>query len=374
MPTTTWRSSTKAKRWRCTTRSAWPHRPSELCCTPRIVAAPSPAAPCPAISAKPTTTTPTPPTPSPTSTTCPCPATPTTNSPTKAGPPAKTRAVTPNGSHPPTSTTANPAPTPTGAPKNCYATTATTSRSELTLLRSTGLIRQRCRQHVGFVEAEVRYSRADDKGGQMHVQAARTILLVHCCNQRIEADYGKPVAQLPAVRGRGRGATVRNAHVFNTEQIRVVVFVSMGQRCSAHRQHATDDERCQFHTTNNSRDQSMSGRQRRAHAHCDVRRRQTTGVGQRWMRCQQFAYLIQSFGADLRRRGDAVAARCNQIDERLRRKVIRPLDVMTLHIGERLRQGHVIAHRVAVAADDAAELPHPAEPLVAGVPHQTESP
>ena len=47
-----------------------------------------------------------------------------------------------------------------------------------------------------------------------------------------------------------------------------------------------------------------------------------------------------------------------------------PLDLVTLHIGERLRQGHVIAHRVAVAADDAAQLPHPAEPLVAGVPHQ----
>ena len=55
MPTTTWRSSTKAKRWRCITPNASPHQPSELCCTPRIVAAPSPAAPCPAISAKSTT-------------------------------------------------------------------------------------------------------------------------------------------------------------------------------------------------------------------------------------------------------------------------------------------------------------------------------
>ena len=114
----------------------------------------------------------------------------------------KNATATPNGSHHHTSTTASPASTPTTTPRSCCATTtATTSRSELTLLRSTGLVRQRCRQHVGFVEAEVRHSRADDKRGQMHVQAARTVLLVHCCNQRIEADYGKPVAQLPAVRG-----------------------------------------------------------------------------------------------------------------------------------------------------------------------------
>src|SRR3984885_1287054 len=98
---------------------------------------------------------------------------------------------------------------------------AMTSRSKLTPPRSTGLVGQGCRQHVGFFEAEVRYSRADDQRGQMHVQAARTVLLVHCRHQRIEADYGKPVAQLPAVRGGGRGATVRNAPVFNTERIRV---------------------------------------------------------------------------------------------------------------------------------------------------------
>ena len=68
-PTTTWPSSTKAKRWRSITPSGWPHRPSELCCTPRIVGARSPAAPCPPTSAKSTTATPTPPTPSPMSTT-----------------------------------------------------------------------------------------------------------------------------------------------------------------------------------------------------------------------------------------------------------------------------------------------------------------
>ena len=46
-PTTTWPSSTKAKRWRSITPNAWPHPPNELCCTPRIVAAPPPAAPYP---------------------------------------------------------------------------------------------------------------------------------------------------------------------------------------------------------------------------------------------------------------------------------------------------------------------------------------
>src|ERR1700722_11456712 len=201
MPTTIWPSSTKAKRWRSITPNGWPHRLSELCCTPKTAAAHSPAAPCPPTSAKPTTATPTPLTPSPTSTTSPWPAAPTTNSPNKAGPPAKTATAKPNGSHHHTSTTANPASTRSTTPRNCSATMKTTSRSEGTPLRSTGLVRQRCRQPCGFVEAEVRYSRADDKRGQMHVQAARTVLLVHCCNQRIEADYGKPVAQLPAVRG-----------------------------------------------------------------------------------------------------------------------------------------------------------------------------
>src|ERR1700744_2831577 len=113
--------------------------------------------------------------------------------------------------------------------------------------------------------------------------------------------------------------------------------------------------------------------QRRTHAHRHVRQRQAPGVRQRRMGCQQLAYLIQRLGADLRRRGDAVAARRNQIDERLRRKVIRPLDLVPLYIGERLRQGHVVAHRVPGGADDAAWPPHPAESLVAGVPHQTES-
>ena len=70
-PTTTWPSSTKAKRWRSITPNAWPHQPSELCCTPKTAAARSPAAPCPATSARSTTATPTPPTPSPTSTTSP---------------------------------------------------------------------------------------------------------------------------------------------------------------------------------------------------------------------------------------------------------------------------------------------------------------
>src|SRR5271156_4601174 len=123
MPTTTWRSSTRAKRWRCTTPDASPHQPSELCCTPRIVAAPSPAAPCPAISAKSTTTTPTPPTLSPTSTTSALPAAPTTNSPNRVGPPAKTTTATPNGSHHHTSTTANPAPTRSIIPRSCCGTT-----------------------------------------------------------------------------------------------------------------------------------------------------------------------------------------------------------------------------------------------------------
>ncbi len=46
-------------------------------------------------------------------------AAPTTTWPNKAGPPAKTAAATPNGSHPHTSTEANPASTPSTTPKNC---------------------------------------------------------------------------------------------------------------------------------------------------------------------------------------------------------------------------------------------------------------
>ena len=45
-----------------------------------------------------------------------------------AGPPAKTPAATPNGSHPHTSNAANPAPTPSTTPKNCSATRTTTKR------------------------------------------------------------------------------------------------------------------------------------------------------------------------------------------------------------------------------------------------------
>lgn len=43
-----WPSSTKARRWRCITRSGSPRRGSELCCTPGNVAARTQAAPCPA--------------------------------------------------------------------------------------------------------------------------------------------------------------------------------------------------------------------------------------------------------------------------------------------------------------------------------------
>ncbi len=55
---------------------------------------------------------------SPMSTISPWPAAPSTNSPNKAGPPAKTKTATPNGSHHHTSTTANPGLTPTTTPKN----------------------------------------------------------------------------------------------------------------------------------------------------------------------------------------------------------------------------------------------------------------
>ncbi len=61
-----WRSLTRARPWRCITRSAWPHPASELCCTPRIAAVRHPAARCPATTAKfttsPTTASATPPT------------------------------------------------------------------------------------------------------------------------------------------------------------------------------------------------------------------------------------------------------------------------------------------------------------------------
>ncbi len=50
---------------------------------------------------------------------------PTTDSPKKAGSPAKTPTATPNGSHHPTSTTANPAPTPFITPRSCSTTTTT---------------------------------------------------------------------------------------------------------------------------------------------------------------------------------------------------------------------------------------------------------
>ena len=51
------------------------------------------------------------------------PAAPTTNSPNKAGPPAKTATATPNGSHHHTSTTGSLASTPSTTPRNCCATT-----------------------------------------------------------------------------------------------------------------------------------------------------------------------------------------------------------------------------------------------------------
>ena len=50
------------------------------------------------------------------------------HSPNKAGPPAKTAATKPNGSHPHTSTEDNPAPTPSTTPKNSYAQKTTTRR------------------------------------------------------------------------------------------------------------------------------------------------------------------------------------------------------------------------------------------------------
>ena len=79
--------------------------------------------------------------------------------------------------------------------------TKTTSRTEMTARSINRPSTAGSSATRGLLEAEVRYSCADDQRGQMHVEAARTVLLVHCCHQRIEADCGKPVAQLPAVRG-----------------------------------------------------------------------------------------------------------------------------------------------------------------------------
>ena len=61
------------------------------------------------------------------------------------------------------------------------------------------------------------------------------------------------------------------------------------------------------------------------------------------------AHLVERLGADLGRRGDAVAARRDQVDQRLRRKVTRPLDLMMGQVRERLGQRHPVA-AVAVAA------------------------
>ncbi|ORW99372.1 hypothetical protein AWC27_02695 [Mycobacterium szulgai] len=44
------------------------------------------------------------------------------------------------------------------------------------------------------------------------------------------------------------------------------------------------------------------------------------------------------------------------------------------HLGERLWQRHLVAHRIAVSADDVTQLAHPAESFVANVPHQAQPP
>ena len=81
------------------------------CCTPRTVGAPHLAAPCPATTAKSTTSPPTPHVAPPTSTSWPLAvAHNTASSSPGAGPPEKTPAATPKGSHPHTSTTANREP------------------------------------------------------------------------------------------------------------------------------------------------------------------------------------------------------------------------------------------------------------------------
>src|SRR5258708_13613727 len=87
---------------------------------------------------------------------------------------------------------------------------------------------------------------------------------------------------------------------------------------------------------------------------------------------KQVAYPVQCAGAHLLRRGDAVTARRDEVDERLRSQVTRPLDLLPLDIGERLWQRHLVVERIVLAADDAAQILDPAQPFVTAVPHPSE--
>ena len=83
---------------------------------------------------------------------------------------------------------------------------------------------------------------------------------------------------------------------------------------------------------------------------------------------------VERAGAHPLRGGDAVAARSHQVDQCLRRQVAGPLDLVTLEVGERRRACPRLGERVDLMADDAAEILDPAQPFVAGVPHQPEPP
>ena len=88
---------------------------------------------------------------------------------------------------------------------------------------------------------------------------------------------------------------------------------------------------------------------------------------------QQAAHLVEGSAADLGRRGDAVTAGGDVVDERLRGDVVRPLDLMgrTSVNGSGSSRS---AAPVVFQSDDPAEVLDPAQTFVPHVPQQAQSP